>query len=177
LAVSDDEFRLAAFKEFLLAGGVNSPELDKALVSAATRGRPGHPICGFLVDNGASPERLGGAAVVAASKSFHVDTLEILDPFTTSAAPFAAALDAGTQDVRWLTPEGLETTQYLLEHGASDRDVNSAFCKAARLHERDGVELLISYIAPDALEGVASLVLVRLARSRQQQPPACQVSV
>ncbi|KAJ6258604.1 hypothetical protein Dda_6651 [Drechslerella dactyloides] len=156
-AINDDEFRTRAF-EILLTGAVDPALQDKSLVTAASRGKQALSVCDLLLKNDASPERLDAAALIAAAKGLHLETLALLARSVTSPAAFIATFDAFSDGEQWLGPRGLEITQFILEHGAAGAEVDAAFCKAARLYEPDAMELLATSINPEVIN--VALVLV-----------------
>ncbi|KAF3913605.1 hypothetical protein ABW20_dc0102322 [Dactylellina cionopaga] len=156
-SVGDDEFKLKAF-EVLLTSTVDVSLQDNSLVAAATRGQRGIPVCSLLLKHQASPDRLDAAALVAAAKGLHLDTLTLLAGFVTLPASFIIAFDAFSEGVQWLQPRGLEIVHFILEHGASGPEVDAAFCKAARLYEPDALELLATSINPEVVN--VALILV-----------------
>ncbi|KAK6522466.1 hypothetical protein TWF281_003027 [Arthrobotrys megalospora] len=156
-AIEDDDFQLKAF-EVLLTSSVDISLQDNSLVAAAKRGQRGLPICSLLLQNQASPERLDAAALVAAAKGLHLDTLSLLAKFVTLPAAFHTTFDAFSDGEQWLQPRGLEIVHFILEHGASGPEVDATFCKAARLYEADALELLATSINPEVVN--VALVLV-----------------
>ncbi|KAK6337894.1 hypothetical protein TWF696_001372 [Orbilia brochopaga] len=156
-AIEDDEFKTKAF-EVLLTVPVDPLLQDQSLVVAAARGQRGLSVCALLLKNQASPERLEAAALIAAAKGLHLDTLSLLAGSVTSPASFVATFDAFSEGEHWLQPRGLEIAHFILEHGASGPEVDAAFCKAARLYEPDAMELLATSINPEIVN--VALVLV-----------------
>ena len=149
-ALQNDEFQHEAFKIFLTAG-VDESLKNNSLITNATRGKRGHPVCTLLLQHQASPDYSNGACLVNAAKGLHLGTLGLLADFVTSASVFTAAFDALCDGQGWLAPRGLEIIQFLLEYGASGPEVDAAFCKAARLYEPDAVELLATSINPEVV--------------------------
>ncbi|EWC44428.1 hypothetical protein DRE_06796 [Drechslerella stenobrocha 248] len=161
-AIEEDEFQLHAF-EVLLTNYVDEAHQDKSLVAAATRGQRGYDVCALLLKNDASPDRLDAAALIAAAKGLHLDTLSLLAKYVKLSATFATTFDAFSEGEKWLGSRGLEIVHFILEQGASGPEVDAAFCKAARLYEPDALELLATSINP----GVLNVALVLVTQSSE----------
>lgn len=113
-------------------------------------------IVGMIFDAGSNSrtatEYLNSAAVVAAAKSLHVDTLEHLAKYKPSTSVILAGFSAATSTgLQWTTQSGLEVVQFLLDHGAEGPSVDDAFCDAAIRCERDALELLSQSIGEAAV--------------------------
>ncbi|OTA85833.1 hypothetical protein M434DRAFT_82425 [Hypoxylon sp. CO27-5] len=114
-----------------------------------------------IVSNSSDKMHLEATAVASAAKSHRRDILEHLAQSCLSSAGIIAGIRAMiSTGEEWLTPSGLGTFQFLLDHGASGPPVDEAFCHAARFMNRDAVELLSMSVDvavfSKALEGVVS---------------------
>ncbi|KAF4619086.1 hypothetical protein G7Y89_g14761 [Cudoniella acicularis] len=149
-ALQDDEFQYQAF-QVLLDAGADQTLKNSSLITAATRGQRGIPVCRLLLQHQASPDYSNGASIVGAAKGLHLDTLHLLAGAVTTPSVFTVAFDAFTDGDEWLAPKWLEIVHFLLENGALGQEVDAAFCKAARLFDADAVELLVNSVNTEVL--------------------------
>lgn len=146
------------------AMSLDVPELRLQIVEIIMQARSGHPTADVAGDN-----RLERAAATAAAKGLLLDILQYLAKSLSSPTSFVAAFVAVSSDgEKWLSPSGLEVTQFLLEHGVSGPEVDNAFCRAAQRYNRDAIELLYNFTSPNALGTSLSRVMTH---SKDWQSP------
>lgn len=138
------DFQLQAYR--MLGDEVDESVKDRSLNAAVERGPSGHPVCKFLLEHQASPERLGGLSIVTATRRLDIDTLRLLHPAVASPAPFSAALDALSGADGWFNSSCIEVLDFLLDCEPSSSALDRAFSRAASLLQLEALGRLATSI-------------------------------
>lgn len=106
--------------------------------------------------------QLKRVAVMAASKNLHLEELQFLTTHGLSREDVLACFAATTiGNDQWLTAQGLEVVDFLLEQDPDIRDpvIEDAFCHAARLHQSAALDTLSFNVDPSVMNKALRSVL------------------